>query len=341
MGRLVVAWCLGVSVPAAPSAEPALTRFEFAQTEMAVPVKLVFYAPDDAIATRAARAAFAKLHDLNGALSDYDPESELRKLCDTSGGGKAVPVSGDLWRVVEKAQEISRQSEGAFDVTVGPVVRLWRRARRLKQLPSPERLHAALTLVDYRQIRLDPQRQAVELIKPGVRLDLGGIAKGYALAEALAVLRKNGVNRALVEAGGDLALGDPPPERPGWRIGIAPPGPNGPPRLYLTAANTAVAASGDMYQFVEIGGKRYSHIVDPRTGLGLTDQSTVTVVAPDGATADALATAVSVLGPEKGLKLIDATPGAAAYIVRAPGDKVETFESKRWKELRIDPGRPT
>ena len=163
-----------------------------------------------------------------------------------------------------------------------------------------------------------------------MQLDLGGIAKGYAVDEALAVLAAADVTRALVDAGGDMRLGDPPPGKPGWRIGVAPLEADGPPSRRLSLSGVAVASSGDAWQYIEIDGTRYSHIVDPRTGLALTDHSSVTVVAPDGITADALASAVSVLGPEQGLKLIDATPGTAALIVRAPHGKVEMYRSRRW-----------
>jgi len=300
---------------------------------MAVPVKVVLYAPDAVAATGAADAAFARIHQLNAIFSDYDPESELRRLCDATSEGKYIPVSEDLWRVLLAAQDLSTRSDGAFDVSVGPIVRLWRRARRQRVMPSPERLEEARALVGYRHIRLNPQDRSVQLAKPGMRLDLGGIAKGYAVDEALAVLRRRGIAQALVQAAGDTALGDPPPGEKGWRIGIAPLAPDSPPSRILLLANAGVATSGDAFQYVEIDGKRYSHIVDPRTGLGLTDHSSVTIVAPDGMTADGLATTVSVLGPQRGIELIDATPGTAAFIVRAPADRVETYESSRWKAI--------
>ena len=182
-------------------------------------------------------------------------------------------------------------------------------------------------------MRLDAEHRAVELLKPGMLLDLGGIAKGFAVDEGLAVLRKRGITRAMIHAGGDIGLGDPPPDKPGWTVGIAPLEPAARPSVFLSLSRCAVAASGDMWQYVVIGGKRYSHIVDPRTGMGLTDHSTVSIVGPDGMTADALATAVSVLGPQQGLRLIEDTPGTAAFIARAPSGKVETYQSSRWKDL--------
>jgi thiamine biosynthesis lipoprotein len=322
---------LAGGVPAAPSDESALSRFEYSRVEMAAPVKMVLYAADEATADEAADAAFGRIAELNGILSDYDPESELRRLCDSSGEGEAVGVGKELWHVLTRAQDLSQRSDGAFDVTVGPVVRLWRRARRRHEMPSAERLQAARELVGYGLVRLDPERRAVELAKPGMRLDLGGIAKGYAADEALAVLREHGVGRALVDAGGDIRLGDPPPGRRGWLIGVAPLERDARPSRYLWLSGVAIATSGDTWQYVKIGGRRYSHLVDPRTGLGLTDHSSVTVIAADCITADSLASAASVLGPKRGLKLIDDTPGAAALIVRAPEGTVEVHESCRWK----------
>jgi thiamine biosynthesis lipoprotein len=310
------------------------TRFQFSQTEMAVPVEVVLYAPTQPLATRAAQAAFHRLAELNRVFSDYDTQSELMRLGSTSGEGTAVPVTEDLWQVLFRGQQMSQASDGAFDVTVGPVVRLWRRTRRQKELPPSGQLREALSRVGYDKIRLFPEGHKVELTAKDMRLDLGGIAKGYALAAALEVIRNHGVRAAMIHAGGDSALGAPPPERPGWRIGVGMLKPDATPMEYLLLANTSVASSGDMWQHVEIAGTRYSHIVDPRTGVGLTGHSNVTVVAADGATADALATAVSVLGPQRGLALIEATPGAAALILHAVDQRVEVYRSQRWKEVR-------
>lgn len=303
---------------------------------MAVPVNIALYAPVEEAARRGADAAFARIRALDAALSDYDPASEVRRLCETATGEDGVSVSPDLWAVLSRAQPVSEASGGAFDVTIGPVVRLWRYARRLHEIPEPDLLRDARSLVDYRFVRLDPTKRAVHLAKPGMRIDLGGIAKGYAADEALEVLRERGIPRALVALAGDMALGDPPPDQRGWRIRVAPRREDGAPARYLCLARCGVSTSGDMYQYVTIGGRRYSHIVDPRTGLGLTDQSSVTIVAPDGMTADALASAVSVLGPERGQALIEATPGAAGLIARAPDGKEETYASKRWNEIPID-----
>jgi thiamine biosynthesis lipoprotein len=334
MKKLVLAWLVGVGFFVSPQNSVG-REFRFDRVEMAIPMQIRLYAPDEATANGAAEAVFARIHHLNSVFSDYDPESELRRLCDTSGGGIAVPVSEELFFVLQKAQQLSERSEGAFDPTISPVVRLWRRARRSKELPDPEKIAAAKQLVGYQNIKLTSENRIVELTKKGMQIDLGGIAKGYVVDEALAVLRKHGITRAMVSAGGNVGLGDPPPGKQGWRVGVPSLGRNDPPRQFLLLSRCALSTSGDTFQYVEIDGKRYSHIVDPKTGVGLTDHCCVTLVAPDGIRSDGLSTAVSVLGPEKGLKLIDKTPGVAGFIVRAPEGKEIAYESSRWKDLPV------
>jgi thiamine biosynthesis lipoprotein len=308
-----------------------LERFEFAQPQMGVPFRIVLYATNTSEADTAARAAFARISQLNDLLSDYDTDSELSRLSRTSGEGRAVPVSDDLWFVLRRAQDVAARTGGAFDVTIGPCVSLWRKARRERKLPRPDLLGEARAASGWQKLRLHPRARAAELLVPNMKLDLGGIAKGYAVDEALKVLRHRGLTRALVSGGGDLAAGDPPPGKPGWRIELAAlDAPSAPPPQFVVLARTALATSGDVFQHLEIEGVRYSHIIDPRTGVGLTDHSLVTVMARDCTTADSLATAVSVLGPGEGLKLLETTPGAAGRIVRQPGRQVETRTSKRF-----------
>jgi len=307
----------------------SLERFEFEQPQMGVKFKLLFYAIDEKTANFAANAAFAQIAALDQKLSDYNPQSELNRLSRTAGRGEKVAVSDDLWQVLVAAEQISQQSAGAFDVTVGPAVRLWRRARRSQKMPSVERLEQARQAIGYRFIELDPERQEVELTQPGMQLDLGAIAKGYAADRALQVLKEHGIGRAMVDASGDLALGTPPPGQPGWRIGIAPLAADAPPSRYYELSHCGVATSGDAWQFVELEGKRYSHIVDPHTALGLTERSSVTIIAKNGMLADSLASAVSVLGLQRGLELVDSIPDAAAVIVIDDEGKTVTHASKR------------
>lgn len=296
---------------------PELSRFEYEQVEMGVPFRLALYAANETTANNAARAAYERIGELNRSMSDYDPESELMRLTRRSTPGEPVPVSPELFFVLQRSLALSHASEGAFDVTVGPVVGLWRRARRRNELPDPERLAQAKRRVGYCFLRLDEPARTVTLLQPGIRLDLGGIAKGYAADEALKVLQRHGISRAMVDGGGDIVVGDPPLGEPGWRIALEW------PATTIFLKNAAVATSGDAYQHVEIDGTRYSHIIDPRTGDALTVASSVTVIAADGITADSFASAVSVLGPERGLALVERTCGVEAMIVQRPPETNE------------------
>lgn len=337
--RRLLAILLAACCAAAPAVadEPGeLSRYRFEQRHMGAPWVLVLYAADEQAANAAAEAAYARIAALDAVLSDYNPESELSRLSRTAGSGEAIPLGDDLWAVLRLSQDLSKRSGGAFDATVGPLVRLWRRARRMREMPKPGLMSAAREATGYQHLELDDERRTARLLKPGMRLDLGGIAMGYAVDEALQVLRERGVTRAILDASGDIGAGDPPPGEEGWRVGIVPlDGADGPPTRYVLLANAALTNSGDAFQFVEIDGVRYSHIIDPHTGLGLTDRSSVTVLAQDCTTADSLATAVSVLGPERGLSLVEETPGAAAIVVRRPDGEVEIHESSRLGEYRI------
>lgn len=320
-----------------PEGRPDPARHEFESKHMGTTFRVVLYADDAGAAKRAADAAFARVAALDAIMSDYKRDSELNRLCAAfkTGVGEPAKVSDDLFFVLFKAEQLSKASDGAFDVTVGPVVQLWRHARRTQQLPEKDELAAALARVGYKNVELDPARQTVKLLKPGMQLDLGGIAKGYAADEALRVLReKHGIGRALVAAAGDITCGDPPPGKDFWAVDIAPIARGQKPRP-LRLANASVSTSGDLEQFVEIGGVRYSHIVDPKTGLGLTGRRSVTVVAPKGVTADSLTKAVMVSPSDKGLSLVEKTPGAAAYLAAVgPGEAVAERESERFALYR-------
>jgi len=319
--------------PTAASVETSLSRFEFTEPHMGTMMKIVLYASDQAAATAASRAAFDGIAALDHIMSDYDAGSELMQLC-RAAGGPPVTVSADLWRVMAAAQDLSEKSDGAFDITVGPVVQLWRRARRRHELPEPERLAAALALVGYQNVILDAKMRTARLVKPGMRLDLGGIAKGDAADQALIVLRRNRIPTALVAAAGDIAAGDPPPGRTNWRMGIeAFESPASPPSEFVGIHNSAVSTSGDSEQNVEIGGVRYSHIINPKTGMALTGRRSATVTAPYDINADCYATALCVMGPERGFKLIARLPGGAALMVQDEAGQIRRRQTARFPAL--------
>jgi len=311
----------------APSADASLKKYQSSEVHMGTSFAISLYAENPAAADKAMKAAFARVAALDGMLSDYRPDSELNQLSQAAPTAAPIHVSSELVDVLVVAQSLSKRTDGAFDVTVGPLTKLWRRARRRKEFPSPERLAEAREAVGFRFMKVHPESSSVELTVPNMRLDLGAIAKGYAGDEALRVLRKHGITRALVNAGGDVVASDAPPGETGWRIGIAPLQPDSPPSRFLRLANAAAATSGDAWQYVELNGKRYSHILDPRTGLGLTTRSSVTVVAPTGIIADSLASAVSVLGEKAGLRVIAETPETESLIVRVVGGVATTIES--------------
>lgn len=312
----------------------ALQRFAFEKAEMGVPFRITLYAIDEATAQAAANAAWDRVEVLNAMLSDYDPDSELSRLSRTSGEGQSVPVSSDLWRVLKVSQRMAERTEGAFDITIGPLVNVWRRARRKGELPSPELIAEMRQRVGYRNLRLDGETRSAMLLLPDMRLDVGGIAKGYAVDEVLKVLKSRGIERALVAASGDLAASEAPPGKAGWRIEVASfDVPGAPLPREVSLRHNAISTSGDTYQRVEIGGVRYSHIVNPATGVGLTDHSLVTVLGPDCTTTDSLETTISVLGPQRGLQLIAETPQTEVHIVRKPGEQIEVYDSPRWNEF--------
>ncbi|HWE02159.1 MAG TPA: FAD:protein FMN transferase [Tepidisphaeraceae bacterium] len=320
------------------SAAPDLQRYEFVQPKMGTVFRIVLYASDKATADRAASAAWARVDQLNATLSDYDPKSELSRLGQRTLDGpmpEPVPVSDDVYRMVELSIEAAKQSDGAFDITVGPLTQLFRRSRRLETLPTPQRVADAKKSVGYQYLKLDPQRHAVQLLAPKMRLDVGGIAKGYTSETILKLLRDQfGITRALCGAAGDIAVGDPPPGKKNWIVALDQLDAGEKSRgAYVQLHNYGVSTSGDTERFVIIDGVRYSHIIDPRTGYGLTNRTNVSAIAPDDTVADWLAAAVCILGPEKGLALIERTPGAAARITKIEGGSIKVWESRRFKDF--------
>ncbi|MBS1823984.1 MAG: FAD:protein FMN transferase [Acidobacteria bacterium] len=262
-----------------------LRRFEAVEQHMGTLVSMRVYAANSVLAQRALEKAFTRVRDLDNLLSDYKPDSEVSRLA----AGKAAPASADLLAVLRLAGEVWKETEGAFDVSIGAVTHLWRASRAAGRLPDDEELRAALGRSGYQHVRVNAGKRTVLLGKDGMKLDLGGIAKGYAADAALDVLRASGVRRALVAVSGDLAIGDPPPGREGWQVEIAG-------GRVLELKNCGVSTSGDEEQHWEIGGKRYSHIVDARTGKPLEASREVTVVTERSAISDALATAICVTG---------------------------------------------
>jgi thiamine biosynthesis lipoprotein len=313
--------------------EKPLQRFEFSHPAMGTLIIITLYASDPAIAKAAAGAAFQRIDALEDIMSDYQADSELMRLCDEPFG-TPVPVSAELFDVLQRSWRMSKLSDGAFDVTVGPYVRLWRFARKRKVLPTPAEIATARAAVGWQKLRLDARVRTVTLLVPNMRLDLGSIGKGYAADAALRILKGRGVDRALVAASGDIAVGNPPPGQRGWKIGIAALDgvTNKAPRTVLLH-NAGISTSGDAEQFIEINGVRYSHIVNPATGLGLTERIQATIIGLDATTTDSLDTTVSLLGVRRGVALVNHLPHTAALIVTKEDGRVQYFTSRRFSRI--------
>jgi thiamine biosynthesis lipoprotein len=284
---------------------------------MGTTFRVVLFAQDAAEGQRAADAALERVRELDRSLSDYKDDSELVRfgaLSDDTAPTEWVELSDDFARVLHAAQQLAELTGGAFDVTVGPLSALWRRARRQQELPRRERVETALQACGVEKLEVDFVGRRARLLSPRMRLDLGGIAKGFALDEALALLERAGFERAMVVGGGDVAVGVAPPGERGWRVAIAPFNDER-QRLELRLERSAVSTSGDAFQVLELEGQRYSHIVDPRTGWALSNRTSASVIAPYATLSDSLATALCVLGPG-GLEVLAHFDGVEARVVR-------------------------
>ncbi len=274
---------------------------------------------------KAIREAFEALKKVDALMSTYKEDSEISIL---NREGKAQ-VSEETLEVVEAAIEFSRLTHGAFDITVGPLIDLWKKAKKDEKVPTEKEIEEAVSLVGYQRIILEGNQ--IRLEKKGMRIDLGGIAKGYAVDKAIEALKRNNIKRALVNAGGDLyALGKAPQEG-GWAIGIQDPRDKDKIINIMKVEDMAVATSGDYRRYFTLEGKRFSHIVNPKTGLTVQEvPMSVTIVGPDATTTDALSTGVFVLGPEEGMKLIESLPGIEGMIII---EGMEKLTSQAWEEF--------
>ena len=334
MVRWVAALCLSfAALPSFLKETSELHRYEAVEPHMGTLVKVTVYTADEQTAKAAFRAAFDRVRDLDGILSDYKPDSELNRIAKTAVG-RAVPVSEDLFTVLRASQDLAAATGGAFDVTQAPVIQLWRDARRTGRMPDAAALRDAAARAGFRKLHLDAPRRTVRFDTPRMALDVGGIGKGYAASEAIEALEARGVRSALVAVSGDLAFSAAPPGERGWRIGVysGDPAVVGVPSV-LELTDGAVSTAGSSQQYLDLGSRRYSHIIDPSSRMGLVDDITVTVVATHGLAADGLDTAASVLGAERGLALIESYPNAAALILEHTSTGTRVRQSSRFVEL--------
>jgi thiamine biosynthesis lipoprotein len=308
-----------------------LTECRQARYIMGTVVEIAVAAADQQIADRAMAYGFQALQQVDQRMSIYQPTSELSRI-NRRAGYTWVHTDPDILTVTAEALHMSRQSDGALDVTILPLMRLWGFVQQAGRIPTAAELQATRPLVDYRHVRLDLSRGAVRFARAGVELDLGGIAKGFAVDQAVAALLAHGVNHALVNAGGDLfALGTAMPES-SWVVDIQHP--HGADRSLATLRvhNRSVATSGNYEKYFEQHGKRYCHLIDPRTGYPVEEMASVTVLADTATQADAISTAAFVLGPDKGFALIERLPNVEGIMA------VERHGASEALSIRISSG---
>ncbi|WP_420152286.1 FAD:protein FMN transferase [Siphonobacter sp.] len=313
------------------STQAQARKLIFQQPKMGSMFTVQVWTADSVQAAQAATLAFAAVDSLNLIFSDYLPDSELSRLSQTAGSGKAVPVSPALWDILWTSRMAWEKSSKTFDVTVGQLTQLWRQSRKSKQLPSPAVRQKALTTTGTQYLQFDEKNHTIQLKRPGTKLDLGAIGKGYAAQRMLEIMQKAGFEESLCDAAGNMAIGKNPDA--GWTVGIELPNQQGELLAsWLVLQQMAISTSGDAYQAVRMGGKNYSHIVSPKTGLGVTYQRQVTVLSKDAAQADWLSTACYLLPVPQALKLAESEQSEILILDNQPSG-LKTFTSPGFKKF--------
>lgn len=253
--------------------ENQLQRFTFSAPKMGTTFQLIFYTHSDIHAEKVSQLVWKRIDELEMIFSDYQPDSEASSISNTAGTGQKIKVSDEMWEVLLIADSISKKSNGAFDVTIGALTKLWRKAIRQQEFPNQNDIQKYKATVGFESIDYFPNQQSIRLNKKGTRLDFGGIAKGYALDEAMIILRNHGIKSALIDGGGDIVCSEKPPIRKskGWEILIEG-------EFMFYAASQAVFASGLQYQFLEVEHRKYAHIIHPKTGIGIENTNLVLVI---------------------------------------------------------------
>ena len=305
----------------------AQNRFEYTHQQMGTQIGLVFYdmEDNDVKADSIAQLVFNRIDELNNSLSNYLPQSEINRL--SSSSNINVAVGEDLLRLLQISVDYAEKTNGAFDITLGPLIELWRKARQNNQLPLIDEIQSALKRIGYDNLEF-LAGNIIKLKKDCMQLDVGGIGKGFAADEAINLLKRLGITTALVDMGGDITVSDAPPNKDFWTLGFSYFDNKGEEVFQkIKLKNQAVATSGDLYQYVLIDGKRYSHIIDPKNGMALSNNIQVTTIAANGSMADAYASALSVLGIEGSKKIIQETPDLEVFLVEDVPEQYQQWNS--------------
>jgi len=303
-----------------------LKRFQFTENKMGSPFNLVFYHTDSAQAVLIAKESFSLVDSLNAIFSDYDPASEVSRL--TKQTGQPQKLSDELFEMILLSKEAWKKSGKTFDITIGALTHLWRKTKNENRFPDETEIKAAKQSTGFQNLVFDLKGKTVSFNKPGMYFDFGGIVKGYAAQKVIDYLKTKNIHAALADAGGDIVMSNSPPDKSGWIVAInLPESENELWDKKLELKKCAVATSGDVYRFTVHDGKKYSHIIDPRIGYGVTSQRNVTVIAKDGATADWLATACSILSIKKALRLAKKEK-AALFIATLQNEKINSYKTR-------------
>jgi thiamine biosynthesis lipoprotein len=279
--------------------------------------RIVAVAKNEKIARRSIEAGFDEMKRIDSVMSDYKPDSQLSRV-NREAFQHAVKVTPELFAIFQKSVQYSRLSNGAFDITVGPLVDLWHKAGETNSMPDENTLAAAKASVGYEKLILDANAMTVRFAVDGMRLDLGGIGKGYSVDRAVEVMRRKGATAGMVDSGGNIRCFGKPIDNDVWLVGIQDPNlENNGPLMVLKLNDMSVATSGDYRRFMTVGGKKVSHIIDTNTGKGSGKLASDTIIAKTAVDADALSTTVNVLGADKGLDLIESLPGTECILITA------------------------
>jgi thiamine biosynthesis lipoprotein len=274
---------------------------------------------------RTAESAFEEIRRIDRLLSTYKPESEISEV-NRRASSEPVKVGPDFLNVLSASRVYYELSGGAFDPSVKPLMDLWRDSKKEGRLPSEDALRQAAALVDLSKVRVDESAGTVSFIQQGMGLDFGAIAKGYAVDRAIEILKSHGVSRAIVDAGGNFYALGTPENKPQWDAGVRHPLRSEEVIIRFPISDRAVATSGSYERFFEIGGKKYSHIINPRAGRPVEGMLNATIIAEDAMTADGLSTAVFVLGPEEGMRLLERLPNVEGVLIAPESDSLQNFE---------------
>ena len=330
--RFILFWLLTIAV--LPASAEWYTREE---AIMGTAVRVEMWHDDAALARAAMSAVMDEMHRIDALMSPYKPDSELSRI-NREAARKPVPISKEMFDLIARSIEFSKLSGGAFDITFSSVGYLYDYRGHIK--PTDEQIAKALPGINYRHLQLDPKTRTIHYARPGVRIDLGGIAKGHAVDNCIALLKGRGITNAIVTAGGDSRLLGDRRGRP-WNVGIRDPRRRGEVVAMLPLADIAISTSGDYERYFEEDGVRHHHIINPKTGKSATGVRSVTIIGPDGITTEGLTKSVFVKGPKEGMRLIESLKGIDAIIIDDAGRMLYSPGLRNAVREELEPATPS